>query len=216
MGKAIIYHIRSDFPETHKIAKVARALDEGAVVLYPTDTVYALGCNPRNKNALDRLRRIKGISTKDGATPLTLIGPSLSGIANYAVVTDQAYRLLKTLTPGPFTFIFKATKEVPKLVQNPRRKTVGLRIPDHKICHALVEASSEGLLVSSSARQKEADLPESFGEMMDCFASQADIVIESDEPFNLTPSTVIDLTNDEFELVRGGKGIEALEPYLLV
>jgi tRNA threonylcarbamoyl adenosine modification protein (Sua5/YciO/YrdC/YwlC family) len=210
MTKSTFFKIHPDHPEPYKISKVADALRDGAVILYPTDTVYAIGCDPRNKDALARLRAIKPL---DSQHALTMLCPSLSDIATYAYVENDAFKLIKALTPGPYTFLLKATKEMPKLVLNPKRKTAGLRIPGHKICQSLL-AELGSLLVSTSARLPSGDPVYSPFELFDGLSNLVDIIIDDDRALGLNPSTVIDLTGPEFEVVREGQGMQALRAFM--
>ncbi len=207
---SITYKIHPDHPEPYKISKVAEALAKGALLVYPTDTVYALGCDPHHKQAVERLRRVQAKQNRH----LTLLCPSLARIANYAHLTDAAFKFIKALTPGPYTFILQATKELPKLVLNPKHKTTGLRIPDHKICQALL-AENECLLVSTSAKLPSGDDPESREELLAGLAKVADVIIDDDSSLRFDPSTVIDLTTPEFEIVREGLGLQALAPFMI-
>jgi len=180
------------------------------LALYPTDTVYALGCDPRVRAAIERLRHLKRMTSQQ---MLTLLCPSLSSVSHYAHMDDPAFKLMKTLTPGPYTFILQATREMPRLVQHPRRKTAGLRVPNHRICQALL-AELGGLLVSTSARPATGRRPHNRQELFEMFENQVDIIIEEDRPFGTVPSTVIDLTASEHAIVREGLGMEALAPFI--
>jgi len=123
---AIIYGVHPVAPQKDRIEKITKALKDGAVMLYPTDTVYAIGCDLNSKSAVERVRRIKQLSNDK---PLTFLCSSLSNITEYAAVSDQAYRIIKRLIPGPYTFLLPATKLVPRLVMSPKRKTTGIRVP---------------------------------------------------------------------------------------
>lgn len=210
MAKALYYKIHPDHPEPYRVQKVADALRDGAVILYPTDTVYAIGCDPRNKDALQRLKTIKPL---DKQHALTMLCPSLSEIATYAYVEDDAFKLMKALTPGPYTFLLKATKEMPKLVLTPKRKTCGLRIPNHKICRSLL-AELDSLLVSTSARLPSGDEFYSPFELFEGLDHLVDIIVDDEESLGLDPSTVIDLTQPEFEIIREGQGMAALNAFM--
>ncbi|MFS8883792.1 L-threonylcarbamoyladenylate synthase [Synechococcus sp. R55.3] len=212
-------------PQTRSIRRIAAALREGAVMLYPTDTVYAIGCDATHKQAVERVRRIKHLSNDK---PLTFLCPSLSRIAQYAQVTDSAYRLMRRLIPGPFTFLLPATKLVPKLVMDPKRKTTGIRVPDSAICQALLEELGNPI-VSTSAKlggDPVGSLGLSFGqtwewesdpwdeggifaaEEMRQLEKQVDLVLDDDAPRRAKVSTVIDLTGSEPLVVRAGLGYE--------
>lgn len=210
MPKAVIYRVYPDHPEASKIAKVAEALRAGALILYPTDTVYGIGCDPRNREAVERLRATK---SPGGNKLLTLICPSLSELATYAHVDDAAYKLMKSLTPGPFTFVLKGTKEMPRLVLDPKRKTAGLRVPDNAVCRALLERLGHPL-AGTSARLPESEEAETREELFEMFTHRVDAIIDDGLPLRTAPSTMIDLSTPEFEIIREGLGMEALLPFL--
>ncbi|HTL90134.1 MAG TPA: L-threonylcarbamoyladenylate synthase, partial [Leptolyngbya sp.] len=134
---ATVYKLHPENPQTRSIDQIVAALRNGAVMLYPTDTVYAIGCDLNSKTAVQRVRQLKQMANDK---PLTFLCSSLSDIAQYAVVTDRAYRIMRSLIPGSYTFLLPATKLVPKLVMNPKRKTTGIRVPDHAVCQALLKA----------------------------------------------------------------------------
>ncbi len=131
---AILYDLHPQNPQNRRIDEICSALRQGAIMLYPTDTVYAIGCDLNSKSAVQRVRQLKELSNDK---PLTFLCSSLSNIANYAGVTDDAYRIMKRLIPGPYTFLLPATKAVPKLVMSPKRKSTGIRVPNHPICQAI-------------------------------------------------------------------------------
>lgn len=159
---AKIYKIHPETPQTRTLEQVIGELRQGAVMLYPTDTVYAIGCDLLSKDAIERVRQLKQMSNDK---PLTFLCPSLSNIAHYAMVTDAAYRIMKSLIPGPYTFILPTTKLVPKLVLNPKRKTTGIRVPDHGVCQALL-ATLGNPIISSSANlgQNQSSLSEDLAD----------------------------------------------------
>ncbi|MEN9223965.1 MAG: L-threonylcarbamoyladenylate synthase [Thermostichus sp. HHBFW_bins_43] len=221
-------------PQARSIQQITAALRDGAVMLYPTDTVYAIGCDVTHKHAVERVRRIKQLSNDK---PLTFLCPSLSRIAHYAQVSDPAYRLMRRLVPGPFTFLLPATKLVPKLVMDPKRKTTGIRVPNSAICQALlaelgnpiVSTSAKlsgnpvGSLDLSSGRLGERDTGDEVGmltaqEEMRLLEKQVDLVLDDDAPYRGKVSTVIDLTGPEPRVVRAGLGydqvadLERVEP----
>lgn len=168
------------------------------MLVYPTDTVYGLGCAIDRKKAVDRIYQIKRMPKNH---PLTLVCPSLSNIAKYAYVDDFAYRIMKRLVPGPYTFILRATREVPRLLLR-KRKTVGIRVPDHPVPLALVEALGMPLLSTSATLDDEAVADPD--ELATQFRS-VDIVLDAGWG-GLDPSTVLDLTGDEPVVVREGVG----------
>ncbi|PSB50278.1 threonylcarbamoyl-AMP synthase [filamentous cyanobacterium Phorm 6] len=213
---AIIYGLHPVAPQKDRIEKIAKALKDGAVMLYPTDTVYAIGCDLNSKSAVERVRRIKQLSNDK---PLTFLCSSLSNITEYAAVTDEAYRIIKRLIPGPYTFVLPATKLVPKLVMNPKRKTTGIRVPDHPLCFKLVEALGNPIISTSAhiTTDDEGGVPvpsakeESFGkaELFDCFLKLVDIIVDDDSDPGYQVSTILDLTESEPIVVRRGLGWEA-------
>ncbi len=144
---ATIYTVHPDTPQVRSIKQIGDALQDGAVMLYPTDTVYAIGCDLNVKSAVERVRRIKQFSNDK---PLTFLCPSLSDVGTYARVSDTAYRTMKHLIPGPYTFLLPATKLVPRLVQNPKRKTTGIRVPKHTVCSALLTALGNPIISTSA------------------------------------------------------------------
>lgn len=208
MSQAVIYKIHSTHPESHKIAKVVASLEEGAIMLYPSDTIYAFACDPRNKAAIERLR-----SLKPHAKWLTLLCPSLGDISTYAHVDDRAFKLMKSLTPGPYTFILKGTREMPRLVQHPKRKTAGMRIPGNAISQAILTLLGHVLATTSATTHPEIDFT-SREALIEHFARQVDIVIDDGKPLQTIPSTVIDLTEPRFEVLREGQGMESLASHL--
>ncbi|MBF2088022.1 MAG: threonylcarbamoyl-AMP synthase [Synechococcales cyanobacterium K44_A2020_017] len=203
---ATIYEIHPDTPQTRRIESIRDALKRGAVMLYPTDTVYAIGCDLNVKSAVARVRQLKQLSNEK---PLTFLCPSLSNISDYAWVSDHAYRIIKRLIPGPYTFLLPATKLVPKLVMNPKRKTTGIRVPNNSICQALI-AALDNPVVSTSALSafSSDDRILSQAELFDHLDRLVDIIIDDGGDMSYKVSTVLDLT-DEPTVVRKGLGWEA-------
>lgn len=206
---APILNLNACHPEPRKIARVAQILRQGGIALYPTDTMYALGCDPHNADALRRLRQFHGDENK----LLTVICRSLSEVSRYAYLDDNAFRLLKALTPGPFTFILQGTKEMPKLLLSPKRRTAGVRIPNCSICMALLEELG-GLLVSTSARLPNGQDPESIWELFDAWRDMIDIIVDDEQALPSVPSTVLDMTAPTFEIIREGQGMDKLLPFM--
>ena len=196
------YIINSVNPQKRFIQKALQILREGGLLIYPTDTVYGLGCDLHNKKAIQRIYQIKGTDKK---SRLSFICPDLKNIAKYAHVSNPAYKIMKRLTPGPYTFILEASREVPKILLE-NRKTVGIRVPDSAVCHALLEAFGHPV-ISTSARMQNEEYSIDMNEIKDQFGHAVDLILESDEP-GLHPSTVIDLTTEEPRLIREGKGLE--------
>ncbi|MDX1976097.1 MAG: L-threonylcarbamoyladenylate synthase [Pseudanabaenaceae cyanobacterium bins.68] len=184
-------------PQTRQVDKIITALQKGAVMLYPTDTVYAIGCDLNHRQAVQRVRQIKANPHK----PLTFLCSSLSDIAKYAVVDDSAYRLMRSLVPGPYTFILPATKLVPKLVVDPKRRTTGIRVPDAAIAQALL-SNLGNPIISTSAHSQELTQVELFDQLQ----HQVDLIIDHGLEPTYRVSTIIDLTGDQPQLVRQGLG----------
>ncbi|MGV0026784.1 L-threonylcarbamoyladenylate synthase [Phormidesmis priestleyi] len=207
---ATIYRIHPKNPQARGIEQVVDALRSGAIMLYPTDTVYAIGCDLNSKTAVQRVRQLKQLSNDK---PLTFLCPSLSDISQYAVVNDSAYRLMKSLIPGPYTFLLPATKLVPKLVMSPKRKTTGIRVPDHPLCAALLKTLGNPIVSTSAHMQadesQEIEYP-SQAELFDSLEKSVDLVIDTGEEPAYEVSTILDLTNEEPVMVRKGLGWEAV------
>ncbi len=198
---AIIYEINSQNPQQRLIAKVVDALKNGGVIAYPTDTVYGIGCDIFEKKAIDRVRQIKGKAHK---APLSFICPDLKDISKYAHVSNRAYRVMRHLLPGPYTFILKATRLVPKLMVS-KRKTVGIRVPDNTICLEMLKMLGHPI-ISTSASFGEYDIFTDAEEIDIRLGHMLDIIIDGGE-LGTMPSTVVDLTDDDnFVVLREGKG----------
>lgn len=199
---AQFFSIHPDNPNARLIRQAAAMLREGAVIVYPTDSGYALGCHLDDKDAVTRIREIRGVDDKHH---MTLVCRDLSEISRYARMDNSKFRMLKANTPGSYTFILEATKEVPRRLQHPKRSTIGLRIPDHPVVLALLEELDEPLLSSTlilpDAHQPLTDVEE----IRELLERRVDLVIEGGA-VGLEPTTVIDLTGDAPELVRQGKG----------
>ncbi len=217
---ATIYRLHPDNPQARTIAQIVSALRDGAIMLYPTDTVYAIGCDLMSKSAVERVRKLKQMSNDK---PLTFLCSSLSNIAEYANVSNANYRTMKSLVPGPFTFILPATKLVPKLVLNPKRKTTGIRVPNHAVSQAIIEALANPI-ISTSANLQEDDMnEEDFShqinskqrnvcdlpkiELFDYFSKLVDFIVDDGSDHSSEVSTILDLTDDLNPLVlRQGLG----------
>ena len=172
----------------------------GGLIIYPTDTVYGLGCDLYNKKAVQKIYQIKGVRKK---ARLSFICPDLKNIAKYAHVSTPAYKIMRRLTPGPYTFILQATRETPKILVE-KRKTVGIRVPDNIICHTLLQEFGHPIISTSATLPGQHYLNDP-DEIADIFDHNVDLFIDSDFGDN-EPSTIIDLTTDEPEILRQGKG----------
>lgn len=212
---AILYELHPDNPQQRSIEQIITALKKGAVMLYPTDTVYAIGCDLNDKSAVERVRQIKQLSNDK---PLTFLCSSLSNIAEYARVSDRAYRIMKHLIPGSYTFLLPATKQVPKMVLSPKRKTTGIRVPDTVLCQELLKNLGNPI-VSTSAHipDEEGDFPTVGVEkaiLFDALEKQVDIIIDSGLEPGFEVSTIIDFTDEPPSIVRQGLGFAEVEKWL--
>jgi tRNA threonylcarbamoyl adenosine modification protein (Sua5/YciO/YrdC/YwlC family) len=212
---ATIYEIHPQTPQIRRIDEIVAALKNGAVMLYPTDTVYAIGCDLNSKLAVDRVRQIKRMSNDK---PLTFLCQSLSNISEYAVVSDPAYRLMKHLIPGTYTFILPATKLVPKLVQDPKRKTTGIRVPKHTLCQILLENLGNPI-ISASAHIQDDDgfepaLAVEKARLFDRLEKLVDIIIDDGSEPGMEGSTILDMTTDPPEVIREGLGWSEVASWL--
>ena len=206
---AQLFEVHPEHPQPRLLKQAAALLAKGGVVAVPTDSSYALVCQLDDKSAVDSLRRIRGV---DERHHLTLLCRDLSELANYARVDNQQYRLLKLGTPGPFTFILEATKEVPRRLSHPSRRTIGLRVPEHPALQALLEELGEPLLTTTlQLPGDEFPLTEGW-EIQDRLEDQLELILDAG-PCGTEPTTVIDLTGSTPDLIRAGRG--SLAPFAL-
>jgi tRNA threonylcarbamoyl adenosine modification protein (Sua5/YciO/YrdC/YwlC family) len=201
------FRIHPDNPQPRLINQAVQIIKEGGLVALPTDSSYALACHLDDKDAVERLRRIRGIDDKQ---LLSLLVRDLSELSNFAMVDNQQYRLIKSVTPGPYVFVLQATKEVPRRLSHPSRKTIGLRVPDHAITLSLLEALGEPLLASTLILPPDTDPLNDAEEIRERLEKQIELVIDAGA-CPAEPSTVIDLSSGEPVLVRAGRG--SLEPF---
>ena len=199
----MLVKIYPENPNPREIAKVVKALQDGELIVYPTDTVYAIGCDALNVRAVERICRMKGVNPQK--SNLSIICSDLSNLSEYAKVNNATFKLMKKNLPGPFTFILPTSSELPKIYKN--RKEVGIRLPDNNIVRTLVSELGNPLL-TMSVHDEDDELieystdPELIHEK---YANQVSIVIDGGMG-GIEPSTVVDCTDDEFEVVRQGKG----------
>ncbi len=198
---ALFLSIHPDNPQERLIKQAVEIIRKGGVVIYPTDSCYALGCELGNKAAMERILQIRQMDLKHH---LTLVCHDLSDIGTYAKVDNSQFRLLKAATPGSYTFILQATKEVPSRTLHPKRKTIGMRVPDNQIAHALLEHLGEPMLSCTLMLPGEDYAPSDAYEIRDVLDNQVDVIIDGGWCGN-EPTTVIDMT-DGIELIRQGKG----------
>ena len=192
--------IHPENPQTRHIRAAADVLETGGLIVYPTDSVYGLGCDLLNKNAIEKICQRK---EHDKRKLLSFICPDLKEISEYAYVPDFAYKIMRRLLPGPYTFILNATKRVPRVLLE-KRKTVGIRVPDNAVCQALL-AEFGRPIISTSARLADQPFLGDPDEIAETFKHIAEIFLDSG-PGGLELSTVIDFTGDETVVVRQGKG----------
>jgi len=200
------FELHPDNPQLRLLRQAVALLEKGGVLAVPTDSSYALACHLDDKAAADRLRRIRGV---DDRHHLTLLCRDLRELANYARVDNRQFRLIKSATPGPFTFILEASKEVPRRVSHPQRKTIGLRVPDHAVLQALLELHAGPLLATTLISPDETEPLNDAAEIRERYERQVEAVLDAGA-CPLEPTTVIDLSGDEPALVRQGRGDAAL------
>jgi tRNA threonylcarbamoyl adenosine modification protein (Sua5/YciO/YrdC/YwlC family) len=204
---AQFFSIHTDTPHLRLIRQAVAIVRGGGIIVYPTDSCYALGCHLGDKNAMTRIRTIREV---DERHHFTLVCRNLAEISTYAKVDNSQYRLLKATTPGSYTFILQATREVPRRMQHPKRNTIGLRIPDHPVVLALLEELGEPLLSSTLILPGD-ELPLNDAEEIRArLEHQVELIMDAGS-CGIDMTTVIDLTTDVPELIRLGKG--SLEPF---
>lgn len=196
------FYVHPDNPQQRLLGQAVQILRDGGVIAYPTDSGYALGCHLGDKKAQDRIRDIRRV---DANHNFTLVCRDLSELSTYAKVGNWAFRLVKAHTPGPYTFIFKATSEVPRRMMHPKRKTIGLRVPDNTIAQALLATLNEPLMSSTLILPNE-DLPITDPEdIYDSLGSRLELVINGGY-CGVEPTTVVDLQDDKPVVLREGAG----------
>lgn len=201
---AEILRILENDPDPGKIDQIVRCLKDGGIIVYPTDTVYAMGCDIFQNRAVEKLSHLKGMKAQKNN--FSIICSDLSHISDYARVSDKAFKIMKRAFPGPYTFILTASNKLPKLLQT-QRKTIGIRVPDHPIPLAIVNALGNPI-ITTSVKDDVDDLleyPNEIEVILYQNEHKADLIIDGGWSGN-TPSTVIDLTEDEPELIREGLG----------
>jgi tRNA threonylcarbamoyl adenosine modification protein (Sua5/YciO/YrdC/YwlC family) len=204
---AQFFSVHPTHPQARLVRRAADIVRDGGLIAYPTDSCYALGCHIGDAAARERLRRVRGIDAKHH---LTLMCRSLSEVATYAIVDDARYRLLKAATPGSYTFILRATREVPRRLLHARRKTIGVRVPSHPVARALLEELDEPILSATLSLPGEAVPLSDPAQIREKLEHHVDLVLDAGS-CGIEPSTVIDLTGEQPLVVRRGKG--SLEPF---
>ncbi|MDF2866798.1 MAG: putative translation factor [Gammaproteobacteria bacterium] len=196
------FHIHPDNPQSRLVRQAVNIIRQGGVIVYPTDSGYALGCHLGDKEAVQRIRQIRRL---DDNHLFTIVCRDLSELSAYAKVDNQVYRLLRAFTPGPYTFILTATKEVPRRLIHPNRKTIGLRIPEHVVALSLLEALEEPMISTTlilAGEETPMIEPEAMREVL---GKSVDLIIDGGN-CGIEPTSVIDLTEEKPKVIRQGKG----------
>lgn len=196
------FYMHPETPQVRLVNQAVAIIRNGGVIVYPTDSGYALGCQLENKSALERICQIRRLNDKHN---FTLLCRDLSELSLYARVDNVAFRLLRNNTPGAYTFIFKGTKDVPRRLMNPKRKTIGIRVPDNAIALALLEALGEPMMSTSLILPGNETTESDPDEIRDKLEHAVDLIINGGY-LGEQPTTVIDFSNDEMEIVRVGAG----------
>jgi len=199
---AQLFTVHPENPQPRLIRQAAEIARAGGLIVYPTDSCYALGCRIGDKAAMERIRAIRGV---DDRHHLTLVCRDLAEIGQYARVDNSQFRLLKTATPGSFTFILQATREVPRRLMHPKRRTIGLRVPDHNVTQALLADLDEPLLSSTLILPGDEQPLNDVNEMRSRLERRVDAILDAGS-CGIVPTTVIDMTGDTPVVLRRGKG----------
>jgi tRNA threonylcarbamoyl adenosine modification protein (Sua5/YciO/YrdC/YwlC family) len=208
-AEVLIIHHKN--PEMKKIQQVVDMLNKDAVMIYPTDTGYTLGCNLSNKNGIERIRQLRNI---DSGKSLTFLCDSLNRLSDFAKVTDKAYKTMRRLIPGPYTFILPASKQVPYFAQDAKKRTAGIRVPNNLLSISLLKTLGSPIIsISAKIPDKE---NATYDEILDFYAKQVDIAVKIEEPVFVGQSTIIDMTEDDFFITREGAGFDKLEEFIFV
>lgn len=199
---AQFFAIHPDNPQLRLINQTVEILRQGGVIVYPTDSSYAIACHIGDKQALDRIKRIRRLDDKHN---FTLACKDLVQVSNFTKIGNDAFRLIKSLTPGPFTFILDATKEVPRRLQHPRKKTIGIRVPNNKTALLLLEELGEPLITATMSLPGETDAMTDPYEIRDRLEKEVDLIIDAGI-IESQDTTIIACDNNQLEIVRQGIG----------
>ncbi len=199
---AQFFEIHPDNPQKRLIQQAVSIIDRGGLIIYPTDSSYALGCHIGDKSAMERIQRIR---KTDNSHHFTLVCSDLSDIGTYAKVSNSDYRLMKSLTPGPYTFLLKATSIVPRRLMNPKRKTIGVRVPDNNIVHEMLREFGQPIMSSTLIPPGGQEALDDAYEIRQTFEHSVDLIIDGGF-CGVEPTTVINLIDDVPEILRYGKG----------
>jgi len=199
---AKLIEVHPSDPQPHRVQKIVERIRDGALIAYPTDSSYAFGCRIGDKKPIERIHRIRRTNKNHN---FTLVCADLSEISVYARVDNWAYRLIKSLTPGPYTFILRATRQLPKMLQNPKRRTIGIRVPDHPLVNAMLDELGEPIMSSTlSLPGDELPLTDPV-EIEKRIGHEIDLIIDAG-PTGIEPTTVLDLSSGSVEVLREGRG----------
>ena len=203
--------LHPETPHVKRLFEITDMIKEGAVVLFPTDSQYAIGCDYKNKKGIERIRKIRKLGKDDH---LSILCDSLSGIAKFAHISDHNFKLIKRLIPGPYTFILPATKEVPKLLVHPKKKTVGFRVPDYPIAEGLVRELGNPMLgITAKKPDMDSDALNEFDRepFLREFEKLVDVVIDNQQELPAQETSILDMTDDNTKILREGLGMDTLE-----
>ena len=196
-------HVHPDNPPRRKLEQAVAELKRGGIIVYPTDTVYAIGCAISERGAVERVCKLRGLDPRKAN--LSMVCRDLSQLSDYAAQLDNhVFRELKRLLPGPYTFILAGNKNVPKVFHN-KKRTIGLRVPDNEVVRILIQLLGEPMLTASLKNEDDDSYPTDIEDIVERFDREVDVIIDSGAGGNM-PSTVVDVTSGSFELVREGKG----------
>lgn len=199
------FEVHPKNPQLRLIRRAVEIIQQGGVIAYPTDSSYALACRLEDKQALDKIRRIRRLDDKHN---FTLVCKDLTQVSTLGKMSNEAFRLIKALSPGPFTFVLKATSEVPRRLQHPNRKTVGIRIPNHPVAQMLLEELGEALFTTTLSLPGEEPLNDPF-EIRERLEHELDLIIDAGV-IDYVPTTIITFEEQTPKIVRQGKGIAAM------
>ena len=203
--------LHPETPHVKRLFEITDMIKEGAVVLFPTDSQYAIGCDYKNKKGIERIRKIRKLGKDDH---LSILCDSLSGIAKFAHISDHNFKLIKRLIPGPYTFILPATKEVPKLLVHPKKKTVGFRVPDYPIAEGLVRELGNPMLgITAKKPGMDNNALNEFDRepFLREFEKLVDVVIDNQQELPARETSILDMTDDNTKILREGLGMDAIE-----
>lgn len=198
-------------PHVKRLFEIADMVRQGNVLLFPTDSQYAVGCEYKNKKGIERIRKMRNLEQDDH---LTLLLDSLSGVAKFAHISDHNFKLIKRLIPGPYTFILPATREVPKLLVHPKKKTIGIRVPDYPICEGIISEIGRPLLgITAKKPEMDKETLEMYERepFLKEFEKLVDLIIDNQQDLPSQETTIIDMTDENTKILRRGLGVGQAE-----